>query len=275
MDARASGVSGVSCIRFSSLVLEITSCNSTEFMASRALLSFSRSAASSFCANAVSGFKMRVVRCGFFKSMRSIISSKRVCLDASWDFTPSRGAWKATSARGSSSCNQVVSDRNMSASPRGKCPVLFSRRANSIVFKAASVVRGSMPSLTRWLRVSKTRSSTLSASSKAIPLRPVEKYIWRNSLPSPSPARSSPRLDSIRALRKGEPGIPRSVYSKICNARFCSLSAVSLSNQFKVTIPFDASSSPAAKERVSRRGPSNAFCSWTLEFTSNRSKSFI
>ena len=153
--------------------------------------------------------------------------------------------------------------------PRGKLPKLFSRNRNSTVFKAAWTVAGSIPSRTSAERVSVTSASTRSASAVSTPLRPVEKNDWRNSFSRPVPARSSPSPESIRALRKGEPGMPSRMYSSTWKEKFIFASADSDRSQFTVTMPFGCADSgpprPESKGRVIRLGLSSFGCSGTSD----------
>ena len=96
----------------------------------------------------------------------------------------------------------------MIAMPRGNEPVLFSRRANSIVLSPASIVSGSMPVSANPASVSRTRVSTFSASAESISFNPVENVAWRSSLDRPFPAMPPPRPESMSALCNGAADVP-------------------------------------------------------------------
>ena len=117
--------------------------------------------------------------------------------------TSAKGSAKASPFSGSFSYNHSLSASNMSASPRGYLPVLRSRSANSTVFTDAATVSGSMPRSDRSRNVSMTRFSAASRFSAATPFNPIEYAEVRISSVKPKPERSSPRPDSIRALRRG------------------------------------------------------------------------
>ncbi len=228
------------------------------------------SSSSCLRARSLSGLSSTVIRWGLSMSQLWISPSKYLSPPAALVLMRRRGSSKQSGARGSPSCSQVLRARSMTASPTGKLPVLFSRRVNSTVLMAASIMLSAMPSLTSPSRVERIRASTLGASSGAIPFKPASKVSCLSSVSSPCPARSSPRPDSMRVRRSGEAGMPSRMCSSMRKASTSSTSITSGPSQFRTAMPF--SSSEAAKGTVRVRGASMRGCKAMEESGSRRVK---
>ncbi len=202
MVARASGVSGVSWMTRSRACSEATRERPSGPIPLARAASCAASSASSRAARPGSGSSTRVTRCGLSRNMVSIARSKTRSPRARRSLIAPSGASKQTRSRGSPSCSHVVRDRSMSESPRGKAPVLFSRRENSRELTAASTASAGAPASARVRRVDRMISSTRGALAGSMPLSPVEKAICLSSVSSPPPARSSPSPESIRACAR-------------------------------------------------------------------------
>ncbi len=155
--------------------------------------------------------------------------------------------------------------RSISDRPRGKRPVLFSRRSNSTLLSAASTSAAEGPSAAMRVSTPDMIPMAAGASAGSQPLSPQEKYICRSSSSRPVPARSSPRPDSSRARRRGEVGRPVSTCSSISKLSAASWSTAWGSSQFTVNMPW--ASGPAAKRSVRSRGAAKGACSPISEST--------
>ena len=75
----------------------------------------------------------------------------------------------------------------MTAMPRGNEPVLFSRRRNSsVLMDGGGHVGVNAIADKRFKRIENQASRSSSRPLARVPLRPVEKICWRNSLSRPS-----------------------------------------------------------------------------------------
>ena len=91
--------------------------------------------------------------------------------------------------------------------PRGKEPVLFSRRLNSMVLSAASTMSGSMPSAAAAPAFPEISASTRGASATGDPLHAHTEGRLAKS-PLRPPMTSSPSPESTSALRSGDACVP-------------------------------------------------------------------
>ncbi len=236
--ARSSGRSGASWSFSSSLACRARSLSSLAERAAAALSRRLRSAASRRSARPWSGSRITRARWGLSRKWRRMRPSNTGSPWARRALRSESGFSKGTRARGSPSWSQEVRATNMSDRPRGKDPVLFSRRSNSTELSAASRSPAGTPSLAMDSRVASTRSAAWSAVPRAMPLRPTEKYICLRSVSRPAPAMSSPRPESVRALRRGDEGRPMRMCSSTSMARDRSGSAASGRQKFRVNMDF-------------------------------------
>mmetsp|Transcript_9765 Transcript_9765/g.24705 ORF Transcript_9765/g.24705 Transcript_9765/m.24705 type:complete len:321 (-) Transcript_9765:1090-2052(-) len=224
---RASGESGVSCFFLSSSVFSFTFASSSDDSLVISDLTRSFSSASVCFARSMSGSRNSVTLCElsrryFWMSGRHTSSpaSMRALSFCS-------GSSKRSGVNGSRSYSQLVIERSMRLSPRGKRPVLFSRSANSMVFIDASTLFSSNPSLARRRSSSMTSGSTLSMFSALTPLSPTEKPGCMSSSSMPLAVSASPSFESRSFLRRGADTVPSMRWSRKPSASSVSRSSLS------------------------------------------------
>eukprot|EP00959_Pyramimonas_sp_CCMP1952_P278537 5823773-Pyramimonas_sp.AAC.1 len=142
MQRSASGSSGVSCFSFRALVFSMRAPTASSLRLFRKAVSFAFSSSSIFLPRPASGCSSSVTRCGFL-SRRSRMSGPKTSSEAMRALKASSAAAYFMGWKASPSYSQADMERSIRDSPRGKRPVLFSRRLNSIVFTAASMASAS------------------------------------------------------------------------------------------------------------------------------------
>mmetsp|Transcript_26894 Transcript_26894/g.58664 ORF Transcript_26894/g.58664 Transcript_26894/m.58664 type:complete len:405 (-) Transcript_26894:1313-2527(-) len=207
MQRKAAASSGVSCFSFSALVFSMSKATSSSPRLFWKAVSLAFSSASICLPRAGSGCSSSVTRCGF-SSSSLWMSGPKTSSVAMRALNASRAAAYFMGSKASPSYNHADMERSMRDSPRGKRPVLFSRRLNSMVFTAASMASASNPSLANFSSVDMTSSSTFLTSSAFTPLSPMQKVGWRSSSSRPPPTSASPSPLSSRALRSGAALVP-------------------------------------------------------------------
>mmetsp|Transcript_6913 Transcript_6913/g.24419 ORF Transcript_6913/g.24419 Transcript_6913/m.24419 type:complete len:386 (-) Transcript_6913:850-2007(-) len=269
MHLSASGSSGVSCASLSAAVASTSASSSAGDISPRFLSSLAFSAASVCSPRDASGASSRVTLCVF--STRCCLSSGRKTSSpaAMRSFSLPRGASYLRGWKGSMSYSHVDMERSISDSPLGKRPVLFSRRANSMVFMDDATSSSVSPS-SAIFRISRSTSASTSATlSGATPLRPMLKVGCLSSSSRPPPMSDSPSPDSSSALRSGLAGVPSMAWFRNPHARDVSRSkGCSASTQFRDTkcLGADAASSGLATYLFTTRlGSPHIFCVSTLE----------
>mmetsp|Transcript_73484 Transcript_73484/g.153405 ORF Transcript_73484/g.153405 Transcript_73484/m.153405 type:complete len:322 (+) Transcript_73484:1447-2412(+) len=236
MSASFSGGSSASCFSLSSFVSFTSPSSSSTESLERTASSASFSFFASMSSNPVSGRDLTVTRWPLemrYLDMRSWKTgsplSRRLRNSAS-GFSKRRGS------KGSRSYSQLEREPSMKDRPRGKPPVLNSRRRNSSEFKDASIADASKPSFAILVSVSRMifSISGIDASS-LMPFMPTEYVACCSTVSKPSESTDSPRPLSRSVLYSGATGVPMSRSSSTSSASSsCGSRVLSLMSQFTV-----------------------------------------
>mmetsp|Transcript_17025 Transcript_17025/g.28715 ORF Transcript_17025/g.28715 Transcript_17025/m.28715 type:complete len:326 (+) Transcript_17025:1540-2517(+) len=271
----ASASSGVSCFSFSDLVLSMRALTSSSFSDFLKDVSLSFSLCSIFLPRVASGCSSMVTRCGFLMSSSSIRGPNTSSL-AMRSLKAASASVYFIGSKASPSYSHELMERSMRERPRGKRPVLFSRRLNSMVFTAASMASLSNPSLASVFSVDITSASTAATSSAFTPLRPMLNVGCRSSSSNPPPTSASPRPLSSSALRSGDADVPSiKKFKKLNPNSVCRSKRSSDRSQFTARKVLGSSSdvSDEAYFSTTYLGAVNSFCLPISELGSTFSKS--
>mmetsp|Transcript_37170 Transcript_37170/g.116988 ORF Transcript_37170/g.116988 Transcript_37170/m.116988 type:complete len:266 (-) Transcript_37170:1576-2373(-) len=245
MHLRASGSSGVSCFSLSARVFSTRASTAASSIEARFAVILACSSASMAWERLWSGVSSTVTRWGLLRRYFLMRGPNTSSPDARRALNDSRGSVKRMGWKGSRSYSQLLIERSMRLRPRGKRPVLFSRRENSIELTLASMAAASKPVSARSSSVLTMSASSLGTSSLVTPFMPTANVGCRSSSSSPEPVRDSPRPLSVRALRKGEAWVPSMRWSRKEKASSVSRSKAS-SSRSQLTVKKFFSSPSAA-----------------------------